>query len=121
MGHVVFALTFGVILGAYDGFFGPGCGSFWMLALVALLGLELRTATGYTKAVNLASNLGALGFFLVMGHVHLVAALAMIGGQLLGARIGSGLVIARGNALIRPVFLSVVFAMTIKLLWDAWQ
>jgi glycerol kinase len=48
------------------------------------------------------------------------AALAMIGGQLFGARIGSGLVIHRGSALIRPVFLTVVFAMTIKLLWDAW-
>lgn len=121
MGHLAFALLFGMILGAYDGFFGPGCGSFWMLALVALLGLELRTATGYTKAVNLASNLGALVFFLYAGQVNGVAALAMIGGQLFGARIGSSLVIDRGNALIRPVFLCVVFAMTLKLLWDAWQ
>lgn len=120
MGHLVFALTFGAILGTYDGFFGPGCGSLWMLALVALLGLELRTATGYTKAVNLASNLGALVFFLFAGQVNGVAALAMIGGQLFGARIGSGLVIDRGNSLIRPVFLLVVLAMTIKLLWDAW-
>jgi len=120
MGHLAFALGFGVILGSYDGFFGPGCGSFWMLALVALLGLELRDATGYTKAVNLASNLGALGFFLFAGQVQFAAALAMIGGQLFGARIGSGLVIHRGSALIRPVFLTVVFAMTIKLLWDAW-
>jgi uncharacterized protein len=121
MGHLAFALTFGVMLGAYDGFFGPGCGSFWMLALVALLGMELRDATGYTKAVNLASNLGALGFFLVAGQVDFRAALAMIAGQLLGARIGSGLVIQRGSAFIRPVFLTVVFGMTFKLLWDAWM
>ena len=120
MEHLAFALVFGVMLGAYDGFFGPGCGSFWMLALVALLGMELRDATGYTKAVNLASNLGALGFFLFAGQVQFTAALAMIGGQLFGARIGSGLVIHRGSALIRPVFLTVVFGMTIKLLWDAW-
>lgn len=120
MGHLAFALTFGAILGAYDGFFGPGCGSFWMLALVALLGMELRDATGYTKAVNLASNLGALVFFLYAGQVHFASALAMIGGQMFGARIGSGLVIDKGSALIRPVFLIVVFGMTIKLLWDAW-
>ena len=120
MGHLAFALTFGVILGAYDGFFGPGCGSFWMLALVAVQGMELRDATGYTKAVNLASNLGALGFFLVAGQVDFRAALAMIAGQLLGARIGSGLVIQRGSTFIRPVFLTVVFGMTFKLLWDAW-
>lgn len=121
MGHLAFALTFGVILGAYDGFFGPGCGSFWMLALVAVQGMELRDATGYTKAVNLASNLGALVFFLHAGHVDFRAALAMIAGQLLGARIGSGLVIHRGSAFIRPVFLVVVFGMTFKLLWDVWK
>jgi len=120
MGHLAFGVTFGVILGAYDGFFGPGCGSFWMLALVALLGMELRYATGYTKAVNLASNLGALGFFLAAGHVDFRAAVAMIAGQLLGARIGSGLVIHRGSSFIRSVFLTVVFGMTCKLLWDAW-
>lgn len=117
---VGFAVGFGLVLGFYDGFFGPGTGSFWTLALVALLGLELREATGYTKAVNLASNLGSLGIFLAFGSVHFVAAGAMIAGQLLGARLGSGLVIRRGSGLIRPVFLTVVFTLALKLLWDAW-
>lgn len=116
----VFALLFGIGLGFYDGFFGPGTGSFWILALVVLAGLELRGATGYTKAANLASNLGSLVVFLTMGSVHFVAAGAMIAGQLLGARLGSGLVIRKGAHIIRPVFLCVVFAMTLKLLWDAW-
>jgi uncharacterized membrane protein YfcA len=118
---VWFAVGFGVLLGFYDGFFGPGTGSFWTLAVVALLGLELRGATGYTKAANLASNLGSLVVFLAFGSVHFVAAGAMICGQLLGARLGSGLVIRKGAGFIRPVFLTVVFAMTAKLLWDAWQ
>lgn len=117
---VGFAVGFGLLLGGYDGFFGPGTGSFWTLALVALLGLELRAATGYTKAVNLASNLGSLGVFLACGSVHFAAAASMIGGQLLGARLGSGLVIERGSGLIRPVFLTVVLGLVIKLLWDAW-
>jgi uncharacterized membrane protein YfcA len=116
-----FAAAFGSALGFYDGFFGPGTGSFWTLAVVALLGLELRAATGYTKAANLASNLGSLVVFLAYGSVHFVAAGAMIGGQLLGARLGSGLVIRKGAGLIRPVFLAVVFALTAKLLWDAWR
>jgi uncharacterized membrane protein YfcA len=81
----------------------------------------LRTATGYTKAANLASNIGALLIFLANGSVHFAAGGAMIAGQLLGARLGSGLVIRRGAAFIRPVFLTVVFAMTLKLLWDAWR
>ncbi|QJE96389.1 TSUP family transporter [Luteolibacter luteus] len=116
----VFAILFGIALGFYDGFFGPGTGSFWTLAVVSLLGLELRGATGYTKAANLASNLGSLLIFLGNGSVHFAAAGAMIGGQLLGARLGSALVIRQGAKFIRPVFLTVVFAMTLKLLWDAW-
>lgn len=115
-----FAVLLGSGLGFYDGFFGPGTGSFWTLALVVLAGLELRAATGYTKAANLASNLGSLAVFLTIGTVHFPAAGAMIAGQILGARLGSALVIHQGARLIRPVFLAVVFAMTLKLLWDAW-
>lgn len=115
-----FAVLLGCGLGFYDGFFGPGTGSFWILALVVLLGLDLRHATGYGKATNLASNLGSLAVFLTIGSVHLAAAGVMIGGQVVGARLGSGLVIRNGARLIRPVFLAVVFAMTVKLLWDAW-
>lgn len=118
---LLFAALFGIALGFYDGFFGPGTGSFWTLGVVALLGLDLRGATGYTKAANLASNFGALAIFLTNGSVHFGAAGAMIGGQLLGARLGSALVIKKGAGFIRPVFLTVVFAMTLKLLWDAWQ
>jgi uncharacterized protein len=115
-----FAVLFGLGLGFYDGFFGPGTGSFWTVALVGLLGLDLARATGYTKVVNLASNLGALGVFLVAGSVHFLAGGVMVAGQLLGARLGSGMVIRRGAAFIRPVFLTVVGVMTLKLLVDAW-
>ena len=118
---VLFAALFGSAIGFYDGFFGPGTGSFWTVALVALLGLDLRHATGYTKAANLASNLGSLAIFLANGSVHFLVGGVMIAGQLLGARLGSGMVIRRGAAFIRPVFLAVVFAMTLKLLWDAWR
>jgi uncharacterized membrane protein YfcA len=115
-----FAVLFGLGLGFYDGFFGPGTGSFWTVALVGLLGLDLARATGYTKVVNLASNLGALGVFLMAGSVHFLAGGVMVAGQLLGARLGSGMVIRRGAAFIRPVFLTVVGVMTLKLLVDAW-
>ncbi|MDB6134371.1 MAG: hypothetical protein JWM59_2614 [Verrucomicrobiales bacterium] len=117
----VFAIAGGLLLGFYDGFFGPGTGSFWTVGLVSLLGLDLRHATGYTKTVNLASNLGALALFAAHGAVHPPIAAAMIAGQLLGARLGSGLVIRRGAAFIRPVFLTVVMALTLKLLVDAWR
>lgn len=115
-----FAVTAGLILGFYDGFFGPGTGSFWTLGLVALMGLDLPHATGFTKTVNLASNLGALALFASHGLVNLPVAAVMIAGQLLGARLGAGLVLNKGAALIRPVFLCVVLALTVKLMLDAW-
>ncbi|MFD0892483.1 TSUP family transporter [Luteolibacter ambystomatis] len=120
MAPMVFATVFGLALGFYDGFFGPGTGSFWTVALVTLLGSDLREATGYTKAANLASNAGALVVFLAGGSVHFAVGAVMIAGQLLGARAGASLAIRRGAGVIRPVFLTVVFAMTVKLLWDAW-
>ena len=89
---VVFALVFGAMLGFYDGFFGPGTGSFWMLACVLTLGQDLRTATGTTKALNLTSNVASLIAFAFADCLRWDVGAAMIVGQLLGARLGSGLV-----------------------------
>lgn len=114
----VFALIAGSVLGFYDGFFGPGAGSFWTIACLSLLGLELTRATAYTKAVNLTSNMASLLVFIAADRVRYDVAAVMIAGQLIGARLGSGLVIRHGAPFIRVVFLIVVFAMVVKLLWD---
>ena len=82
------------------------------------LGLDLPAATGHTKAMNLASNLGALAVFLIAGQVRYGIAAVMIAGQLIGARLGSGMVIARGTRFIRPIFLTVVLALAARLLWQ---
>ena len=113
-----FAVLFGVTLGFYDGFFGPGAGSFWTIACILLLGLDLPAATGHTKAMNLASNLGALAIFLAAGKVRYDFGAVMIAGQLLGARLGSGMVISRGTRFVRPIFLIVVLALAARLLWQ---
>lgn len=115
-----FAWVFGISLGFYDGFFGPGAGSFWMVACVLLAGLDLRAAVGHTKAMNLASNAGSLVVFLACGQVHFQIAAVMIVGQLIGAQLGSGLVIRRGAKLVRPVFLVVVLLLAVRLLWQQW-
>ncbi len=112
-----FAWGGGLVLGFYDGFFGPGTGSFWTIALLGLLGYELTRATAYTKVVNLASNLASVVIFAAKGCIVLPAALVMIGGQLIGARLGSGMVLAHGARFVRVVFLAVVFAMVLRLLW----
>lgn len=114
----VFAWGAGSVLGFYDGFFGPGTGSFWTVACLSLLGLELTRATGYTKVVNLTSNVASCVVFAAAGSVRYDVAVVMVAGQLIGARLGSGLVIKHGAPLIRVFFLAVVFALVVKLLWE---
>jgi uncharacterized protein len=111
-----FDLIFGLGLGFYDGFFGPGVGTFWTMAFVMALGFNLTKATGYTKVMNLASNLTSLTFFAASGEVYYAAGISMGMGQFLGARIGSRLVIKRGTKFIRPVFIVIVLAVTVRLL-----
>ena len=113
---VWFAAGFGLLLGFYDGFFGPGTGTFWAVACVSLLGFNLTKATAYTKAMNFASNVGALAVFLMGGHIHFGAGLLMGVGQWTGARLGSRMVIRKGARFIRPIFVAVVLAITVKLL-----
>jgi uncharacterized membrane protein YfcA len=120
MSRLSFDIIFGVMLGFYDGFFGPGVGTFWTIAFVTFLGFNLTRATGYTKVVNLASNVGALALFLWRHNVDFAAGLTMGAGQILGARVGSKMVLKRGAKFIRPIFISMVIAVTIKLIWDAY-
>jgi uncharacterized membrane protein YfcA len=111
----------GLALGFYDGFLGPGTGSFWAVAFILGLGFNLTKATGYTKVMNFASNLTSLAVFAWGGRIYLAAGLIMGVGQLLGARIGSKMVAARGVRLVRPIFLTMVLALVAKLLYDAYR
>ena len=116
----LFYLLFGLLLGFYDGFFGPGTGSFWAIAFVSGLGFDLKKATAHTKVMNFTSNLTALAFFIFGGNVLLVAGLVMGVGQVAGAFLGSHLVLAHGTRFIRIFFLSVVAATLAKLAWDTY-
>jgi uncharacterized membrane protein YfcA len=115
-----FDLTFGLLIGFYDGFFGPGTGTFWTMAFMLGLGFNMTKATGAAKVVNFASNLSSLALFLAGKNVLFGAGLVMGFGQVLGARIGSRMVIVRGTRFIRPVFLTVVIVLTLKLIYDAY-
>jgi uncharacterized membrane protein YfcA len=112
-------MIFGTTLGFYDGFFGPGVGSFWMLACVLTLGQDLREATGTTKALNIVSNVAALIAFAFAKCLRFDVGFAMIAGQLVGARLGSGMVITHGAKIIRPLFIAVALALALRLAWQA--
>lgn len=113
----VFFTLAGLGLGFYDGFFGPGTGTFWAMAFVLGLGFNLTRATAHTKLMNFTSNAASLLVFLIGGHCHLFAGVSMGLGQLLGARLGSRVVIRKGTGLIRPLFVLVAIAITLRLLW----
>jgi uncharacterized protein len=113
-----FHFLFGVALGFYDGFFGPGTGTFWAMAYVLLLGFNLTKATAHTKLMNFTSNAASLAMFALGGQAHLLAGLIMGAGQLLGARVGAKMVIRRGARFIRPLFVAVAIAMSVRLLWQ---
>ncbi|MCX6151920.1 MAG: TSUP family transporter [Ignavibacteriales bacterium] len=114
----IFYLIFGLMFGFYDGFFGPGVGSFWAIAFVVGLGFNLTKATGYTKVMNFTSNIVSLIIFAISGNIFLLAGLSMATGQIIGARIGSGLVIKKGAKFIRPVFITIVLLTTLKLIYS---
>ena len=88
------------------------------IGLVLGLGFNLTRATGSTKIMNFASNLSALGLFLLRKKVLFIPGLAMGAGQLLGARLGASMVVRRGARFIRPIFITAVLAITIKLVYD---
>ena len=113
-----FHLIFGLGIGFYDGFFGPGTGPFWAMAYVLCLGFNLTRATAHTKVMNFTSNAASLGVFFWFGQMNYGAGLCMGLGQMLGARLGSRTVIRRGTMFIRPVFIGVALAITARLLWQ---
>lgn len=115
-----FFVVAGLALGFYDGFFGPGVGSFWAMAIVFGLGLNLTKATGATKVMNFTSNVISLVLFLAGGYVWFAAGLTMALGQVIGARIGSQLVVRKGVSIIRPIYIIIVIATTLKLLYNVY-
>lgn len=107
----------GLVVGFYDGIFGPGTGSFFTIGFVMLFGLGLIRASGSTKALNLTSNLAALTIFIPAGDVVWPAALAMAGGQFIGGYVGARTGIRFGARLIRPLVVVVSIALALKLLF----
>ncbi|WP_062205774.1 TSUP family transporter [Aureimonas sp. AU12] len=113
-----FALFVVPLVGAYDGLFGPGTGSFFMLAFVGLAGYGVLKATAHTKLLNFASNVGGFAVFAAVGSIHWKLGLAMGVAQFLGARLGAASAMRFGARLIRPLLVTVCIALAVKLLWS---
>ncbi|MFO0584118.1 MAG: TSUP family transporter [Anaeromyxobacter sp.] len=108
-------------IGAYDGFFGPGTGTFLIVGFVALLGDGPARASAEAKVVNFASNLAAVSLFAARGVVVWKVALPMAAGQLAGGWLGAHLALRRGDALVRRAVVATALAVAAKLAWDTWS
>ena len=114
----VFYVLFGLLLGFYDGFFGPGAGSFWTTALIGVSGLSLVQAVGDTKIFNFTSNFTAFAVFAFNGLVMYDLAIFMCVGQILGAYTGSSFAARKGLKVIKPLIITVSSIISIKLLYN---
>lgn len=106
-----------LVIGFYDGFFGPGTGSF-LIFMFLFLGFDFVGASANAKALNLASNLGSLATFFVLGTVNVFYGLPMGIAMIAGALAGSRLAIRNGSAYVKPLFLGVTTLLIGKQLWD---
>ena len=109
-------LASSLLIGAYDGFYGPGTGTFLILIYCGMAKMDLRTASGNVKLVNLASNIGALATSLMSGKVFLVLGLIGALASVAGHYIGSGLAIKNGSKIVRPVILIVLVLLAVKVI-----
>lgn len=113
-----FMISMGLFIGFYNGFFGPGTGTIWMIAFAILLGYTAKQASIATKPLNLMGNLVSLFFFIMISSVNYKIGLLMGLGQILGSVLGSKIVIRNGDKVVRPVFITVTLLMTIKLIYE---
>ena len=107
-----------LVFGAYDGFYGPGTGTFLLLSFCYLAKVDVRTASGNVKLVNLASNVGALVTSLAAGKVLIPLGLVSAVFATAGQYIGSGLAIRNGSKIVRPVILVVIVLLAVKVILE---
>jgi hypothetical protein len=119
-GHreLIYATLLGGVIGFYDGFFGPGTGSFLIFLFVRFFGFDFLHASAGAKVVNVATNLAALAYFVPNGYWLPVLAAAMAAANLGGSMAGTWLALRHGSGLIRRVFLLVVGVLIVRFAWD---
>jgi uncharacterized membrane protein YfcA len=117
--EVLVSVALGAVIGLYDGFFGPGTGSFLVFLLVRVLGYDFLSASACAKFINTATNVAALVFFVTKGHIWWHFVLIMALANVLGSLLGTRLALKHGTGFVRLVFIGVVSALILKTGWDA--
>ena len=116
--HYALSVATGMVLGFYDGFFGPGTGSFLIFIFIGIFGFNFLSASASSKIVNLATNLSAVLYFAFTDNILYALAIPMAASNIIGSLVGTRLAILKGNRFVRVLFLAVVSAMILKLAYD---
>jgi uncharacterized membrane protein YfcA len=119
--QIFYAVLISFFIGFYDGFIGPGTGSFLVLAFVTILGFDFLQASANAKMVNLATNFGSICLFMIKGKIIWLIAIPMAVCNALGGFIGAKLAIKKGNTFIRIFFLIVVLGTLIRFAFDVFS
>ncbi|HET6719223.1 MAG TPA: TSUP family transporter [Rhodocyclaceae bacterium] len=114
----IYALMLGAAIGFYDGFFGPGTGSFLIFLFIRFFGFDFLHASASAKVVNVATNLAALAYFVPAGHWLPLIALMMAVCNVGGSWLGTHLALTRGSRFVRKIFLLVVLLLILRFAWD---
>ena len=107
------------MIGAYDGFYGPGTGTFLIIAFTVFAGMSVSAANAQAKVINLTSNVTSLTVFLLNGQVIFLLGLAGAVCNMAGNWLGSGLVVSKGTKIVRPVILAVLLLLLVKILAES--
>jgi uncharacterized protein len=119
--QIILGSLLGLVIGVYDGFFGPGTGSFLMLGFVMVLGFEFIEASAYSKFINAITNIAALVVFIKNGNFVLGLAILMAICNISGSLLGSHIAIKRGNSFIRVMFMLIVIIMILRYGYDIYR
>lgn len=114
--HIIMGMIFAFIMGFYDGFFGPGTGSFLLFIFIKFFGMDFVNASGNTRILNFTSNISSLLMFLVSGSVNYIYGIIVGLFCMFGAIAGTKIAISRGASFVKPIFLIMSFAVFIRLL-----
>ncbi|MBW7901883.1 MAG: TSUP family transporter [Rhodocyclaceae bacterium] len=119
--ELAYAVLLGGVIGFYDGFFGPGTGSFLIFLFIRFFGFDFLYASAAAKVVNVATNLAALAYFAPNGHLLWQAAILMALANVGGSVAGTHLALKHGSGFVRRVFLAVVSLLILKFAWDTFN
>lgn len=115
---LVLGIIFAFFMGFYDGFFGPGAGSFMIFGLIKIFGFDFVRASGNAKAMNLTSNFASLLTFAINGKIYYLMGIPMALSMIMGAYLGSKLAIKEGAKFIKPIFVTMSLLVAFKMLYE---